>query len=204
VLFVICAAIAGVIGYLGISGALGGGIAGTQHHPPAGPTPLTSCEGKGALGHFTFVIISGIKGTYTFNGSSPGPCIAVASGSTVTVRFEVSSASVVRDSWELIGSSGPANSLPVFPGAGFSNDTRLVGLAPGQSVNLTFQANVAGEYRYVSEVGDHAAVGMWGGFNVTSAPLVAAHAAGPGPSPSLGGAGPGTAALPPSGAGSRT
>jgi FtsP/CotA-like multicopper oxidase with cupredoxin domain len=169
--FIAGAVLTALVGYLGLSGTLGAGIVGNEsaHAPP--PVPLTSCQGKGAEGNFHFIVVAGLKGSETFNGSSPGPCIAVAVGSTVEVTFEVSSEARSPDSWVLIPGEGATNVPPVFAGAGPSSGSRLTGLFPGGSVNYTFNASVAGDYRYVSEVGDHARVGMWGPLNVTSSSL---------------------------------
>ena len=185
--FVLGALVTAVVGYVGITGGLDGGVPGNEHLAPPAVKPLTDCEGKGAIGHFHFVILAGVKGTETFNGSSPGPCIAVAVGSVVNVTFMVDFGAFHQDSWVLIPGSGAADQLPVFPGAGPSDSSRLTGLHPGQLANYTFTASAAGQYRYVSEVDGHVGVGMWGPFNVTSTPLTLVHpgAAGPAASPPL-------------------
>lgn len=176
--FVLGAILTAVVGYWGISGGLDGGVPGNQHLPLSSPTPPRDCQGHGALGHFHFTLIAGVKGTETFNGSSPGPCFAVAVGSVVNLTFYVNLGAFHQDSWVLIPGTGPTDQLPVFAGAGPSDTSRLDGLHPGQNQSYTFTASAAGAYRYVSEVDDHAAVGMWGAFNVTSSPLEAGPALG--------------------------
>ena len=171
--FVAGGAITAVVAYLGVVGALGGGIIGTEHHTPPPPPPLTSCLGGDRLGSFHFTFVAGLKGTYTFNGSSPGPCVAVAAGSQVTVTFRVDVAAAGPDSWAVIPSTGPADAAPVYPGAGWTNATATSGIGPGASANFSFTASAPGEYRYVSQVDGHAAAGMFGGFNVTAAPAAA-------------------------------
>jgi FtsP/CotA-like multicopper oxidase with cupredoxin domain len=188
------AAITALVGFLGIVGALGGGIPGTHAGSVARPPPLAACQGHDALGTFHFLFVAGLKGSYTFNGSSPGPCVAVAAGSRITVTFELATTATAPDSWVLLAASGPTDAPPVFPGAGPSDATRTVGLGPGQFANYTFSASTAGAYRYVSEVDGHAAAGMFGGFNVTTGPAALA-VSGEGTSPGTSGAsaGPGAA-----------
>jgi hypothetical protein len=187
--FAIGAILTAVVGYFGFTGQLGTGILGTEHGTPPAPTPPAACQGHGALGSFHFVIVAGPKGTLTFNGSSPGPCFAVAAGSTVLLEFQVAHDASAADSWVLIPGSGPIDQAPVFPGAGTSDSGRTTGLGPGQTQNYTFQANTPGQFRYVSEVSDHAAVGEWGAFNVTASALtVASTVAHPNPAASSGSA----------------
>ncbi|HEV2316267.1 MAG TPA: hypothetical protein VGV89_01660 [Thermoplasmata archaeon] len=171
VVFAVGAIMTAVVGYFGFTGQLGAGIVGTEHGSPPAPPPLTACQGHGALGSFHFQIVAGPKGTFTFNGSSPGPCFAVAVGSTVVMEFQVAHDASALDSWELIAGTGPTDQAPVFPGAGWSDSTRFSGLGAGGTTNFTFHATTAGQYRYVSEVGNHAAVGEWGSFNVTTSAL---------------------------------
>jgi FtsP/CotA-like multicopper oxidase with cupredoxin domain len=161
------------VGVLGIEGSLSGGIAGTRSGSPPVATSPGNCQGHGALGNFHFSIVAGAHGVRLFNGSSPGPCFAVAAGSVVTVNFSVSAGWNRSESWELIPSSGPADQLPVFAGAGFSDARRTTGIAPGSSVEFTFNASTPGSYRYVSETPGAVDAGMWGPFNVTSVPLTA-------------------------------
>jgi hypothetical protein len=161
------------IGVVGIQGSLGGGIAGTRSGSPPAATSPGNCQGHGRLGSFHFSIVAGAHGVRLFNGSSPGPCFAVAAGSVVTVNFSVSAGWNRSESWELIPSSGPSDQLPVFPGAGFSDARRTSGLAPNSSVAFTFNASTPGAYRYVSETPGAVGAGMWGPFNVTPVPLSA-------------------------------
>lgn len=173
-LFVGSAIVAAGVGYLGISGRLGGGIPGTNQGGVPAATPLAKCAGHGALGTFHFSLVARAKGQLSFNASTPGPCFAVAVGSNVTMTLLVAAGANSSDSWVLIPSTGPTDQAPVFPGAGPSDQSRFTGVAPGGMANYTFTVSAAGAYRYVSEVGDHATVGMWGPFNVTSAPVSSA------------------------------
>ncbi len=177
-IFLVGIVITVIVGYLGVTGALGGGIVGTHANGVAPPPPLTSCQGHGKAGTFYFAVVANAKGEGSFNATSPGPCFAVAAGSKVTMNFSVAVGSNRSDSWALIGPTGPVTQSPVFPGAGWTNSTATTGLREGQYHEFTFVAATAGSYRYVSQVGDHAAAGMWGPFNVTSGPLTSASTAG--------------------------
>lgn len=179
--FIVGAVITLVLGYLGIVGALGGGIVGTQSNGTTAPPPLNSCQGRGQAGSFYFSLVANAKGQGSFNGSSPGPCFAVAVGSHVTMNFSVAAGSNQSNSWALIASTGPVTQPPVFPGAGWSNATATTGIRMNEHRLFTFTATSAGAFRYVSQVAGHAAAGMWGPFNVTSTvlPLTAASAGPP-------------------------
>lgn len=170
-LFVAGTVLAVAVGAWGATGHLGAGIAGSRPPASGATPPLSKCQGAGQLGHFYFILVADAAGQFSFNASSPGPCFAVAAGSHVTIHFEIARGTNHTDSFDLINGTGPIDQMPVFPGAGTANGSRLIGMYPGTVVNYTFLASTAGAYRYVSEVGDHAAVGMWGPFNVTAAPL---------------------------------
>jgi hypothetical protein len=169
-LFVVGGLIAAGVSYLGVSGVLGGGVPGTYHAPSRPAPSLASCAGKDTLGTFEFVLTAGAGGAARFNSSSPGPCIAVVAGSHVTVVLSVLIGANRSVSWVLIDGTGPTTQPPVFPGAGPSDSSRFTGIFPGHNATYSFVAATPGQYRYVSEVADQAAVGMWGGFNVTAAP----------------------------------
>jgi hypothetical protein len=157
---------------LGLSGGLGGSIPGT--HPgsgSSGPPSPASCEGKDKLGNFTFSFIAGIRGSVSFNGSHPGPCVAVLVGSHVTVEFSVAQSAGQNHTWVLVNASNASTAVsqPAFPGAGFSGPTRFMGIGPGESKTFQFYATVVGSYQYICEMSGHYAMGMWGWFNVTTA-----------------------------------
>jgi hypothetical protein len=194
-LFIAGTIITVLVGYLGVSGTLGGGIPGTSHTGTPTAPGLSSCEGKDTLGNFQFVLSAGAGGGLRFNTSSPGPCFAVAVGSHVTITLNVLISANRSVSWVLINGTGPTTEPPVLPGAGASDSSRFSGIFPGHNVTYSFVASTAGQFRYVSEVGNEAAVGMWGAFTVTSAPasLALPHGEtapslllGPGPSSSSG------------------
>jgi Multicopper oxidase len=168
--FVIGAIVTGTILFFGLNGAIGGGIPGTVHTTPSGPEPLTKCEGKDAAGSFHFILDVGVGGALRFNGSSPGPCIAVAEGSSVTVTVDVLFGANRSVGWDLISGSGPVVQSPAFAGAGLTGSASTIGIEAGTNATFSFVASTAGEYRYVSEVSDQAAFGVWGAFNVTSGP----------------------------------
>jgi sulfocyanin SoxE-like protein len=160
-----------VVGYLGLAGFLGGQIPGTYHG--TGGTSTPHCEGSNVKGNYSFQFVAGLRGTLTFNGSVPGPCVRVGVMSQVTVTLAVATDAGSNHSWVLVASSALPNALPAFSGVGFSNATRFSGVAPGQTVVFHFQATSAGAYRYLCEVPGHADAGMWGSFNVSlAAPVV--------------------------------
>ncbi|MCI4357100.1 MAG: hypothetical protein L3K18_08200 [Thermoplasmata archaeon] len=170
-LFVFSLLIGVVVLYLGLSGGLGGPIPGT--HPGngiSGPPSPTSCEGKDKLGNFTFSFVAGIRGSFSYNGSHPGPCVAVVVGSHVTVKFSVAEDAGQNHTWVLVNASNASTALsqPAFPGAGFSGPQRFVGIAPGEAKTFQFNATTVGAYQYICEVSGHYDVGMWGWFNVTA------------------------------------
>ncbi len=173
-IFVLGVIITVVVGYLGVVGALGGGIAGTRSGG-VGPTPpLSSCQGHGALGHFDFSIVADARGARSFNATSPGPCFAVAAGSTVSMNFSVAPGTNHTESWALIPSTGPVGQPPAFAGAGWSNSTATTGIPQGANYTFHFAATTPGSYRYVSQVPGDAELGLWGPFNVTASPLTLA------------------------------
>ncbi len=168
VIFAIGFVLVGIVGFLGLGGHLQTTIPGNATAPPVAPVPLTSCQGHAAAGSFHFLIVAGLKGGFTFNGSSPGPCFAVAAGSSVSVTLVVSDQTNQFFGWVLINATGPTDQEPAFPNSGESGAARFTGIAPGQNVTFSFTAGSPGEYRYVSEVSHDASVGRWGGFNVTA------------------------------------
>lgn len=170
VIFAVGFLVVGVMAFLGLGGHLQTTIPGNEQAAPTPTVPVADCQGHGASGSFHFTIVAGVRGGLTFNGSSPGPCFAVATGSTVSITFLVSDQTNQFSGWVLINGTGPIDQEPVFPSAGESGAARYAGIAPGQNLTFTFSAGSPGEYRYVSEVSDDASVGMWGGFNVTSGP----------------------------------
>jgi hypothetical protein len=186
VLVVGALAVGGLVYYVGVRGDTGtsvlrsgptpGNESGTTGGAPtAGPLPA-ACEGKGALGNFTFSLEASsgpANGGRNFNGTVPGPCLAVAVGSNVTIVFSVASGGAANHSWVLIAPGGSATSLPAFPGAGSANGTRLTGIAPGGSMTFHFRPTATGADRYISEVAGDYKAGMWGLFNVTADPATA-------------------------------
>jgi FtsP/CotA-like multicopper oxidase with cupredoxin domain len=181
VLFVAGAICAGAVGYLGATDRIGGTIPGT--YPGNGSAP--TCEGRSAVGTYSFTFVAGIAGRLNFNGSVPGPCAIVGAGSNVTVTLTIATDAGTNHSWDLIPASGPTNVSPVFPGAGFVGASRFVGIAPGTSETFHFTATTAGAYRYVCEMPGHAAAGMYGSFTVVSPATSPAATAGPARGPGL-------------------
>ena len=155
------------VGYFGLTGQLGGTIPGEKMPASGGPSP-TACEGHDGFGSFHFILVAGVSGGYNFNGTSPGPCVAVVVGSSVTVTFEVSPQAGVNHSWVLVPAGASASSPPAFPGAGFSGAVAFVGIAPGTEMNFSFQVSSVGSYQYICEVAGHRDLGMIGWFNVTT------------------------------------
>ncbi len=176
ILVVVAVVGASVLGYLGITGKIGTGVVGTYPGNVAAPAPL-DCEGRGALGTFNLSFVAG-AGTansgLNFNGSSPGPCVQVAQGSTVNVAFSVAASAGTNHSWVLVaytGNSTNASGLPTFAGAGFSNGARFTGIAPGSpAVRFHFVVDRPGTFQYISEVPGEYAHGMYGWFYVNAAP----------------------------------
>jgi copper binding plastocyanin/azurin family protein len=166
ILPVIVVATAGsiVVGYLGLAGILGGTIPG-ERLPAA-----TACEGKDRLGFFHFIFVAGIGGGYTFNGTTPGPCVEVVVNSHINVTFEVSSQSSANHSWVLIPAGAPSNAPAAFPGAGFNSTAAPLGIAPGTQTSFSFQVTRAGAFQYICEVPGHRDLGMYGSFTVTATP----------------------------------
>jgi hypothetical protein len=163
ILFVVGTLLAIAIGYLGNANRLGGSIPGT-YAGHGGTAP--ACEGSNRTGAYHFLLIAGEKGSISYNGSTPGPCLEVGIGSAVVVTLRVDPASGNNHGWDLIPSAGPVNVSPVFPGAGLTGSARWTGIAPGTEQNFSFNATIAGTYRYVCEVDDHASLGMNGTFTV--------------------------------------
>ncbi len=180
---VVTAVLAALIGYLGVTGQLGGVIPGTSH--PGSVTP-THCEGNAGAGPFHFTFVAGVRGGYNFNGTVPGPCVLVLVGSHITVTFENSPDAGLSHSWVLIPAGGTATSYPAFPGAGFANATSYLGIPPGASATFTFTAALAGSYQYICEVAGHFDAGMHGWFNVTAAKLTTDGVDGVGAAPLVG------------------
>jgi plastocyanin len=115
-----------------------------------------------------FILIAGEAGALRFNGTSPGPALAVSLGTFVWLTFEVSAAAGITHSWVLIRATGNATSPPVFPGAATPNPALGDGL--GSVVNVTFLASAVGQYKYICEVDGHFDAGMWGNFTVSVPP----------------------------------
>ncbi|MCI4327450.1 MAG: plastocyanin/azurin family copper-binding protein [Thermoplasmata archaeon] len=172
--FALAAILGGAVLYLGLAGDLGSGIPGahTGSGPSPAPTGLAACEGRDRMGNFTFSFVAGLGGTYTFNATSPGPCVAVVAGSSITVRFYVAGDAGSNHTWVLVNASNAskAMSTPAFAGAGMTGAERFMGIAPGNMTTFHFVAGVAGTYQYICEMPGHYAAGMWGWFNVTTAP----------------------------------
>ncbi len=117
-----------------------------------------------------FIIIAGENDSLTFNGTSPGPTLAVPNGTFVWVTFQVSPQAGISHSWVLVNeSSGMANETgaPVFPGASTPDPT--VGQSVGSTTQLTFVVDRVGTYLYICEVDGHYTAGMYGDFDVTTA-----------------------------------
>lgn len=177
VAFVVSAAIGGVVVFLGVTGQIGGGIVGGTSRTGGsggGPSPYAGCEGFGRAGPYDFALVAGEGGTFTFNGTSPGPCLAVDYRSTVTVDFSVAADAGANHSFVVINTSAALDSPPAFAGAGPSNATRLSGFAPGTHIAFTFVAAAVGSYRYLCEVPGHEAAGMFGSLYVLVPPGAAA------------------------------
>jgi plastocyanin len=171
--FVVAALVGGAVLYIGITGGFGGVIPGSHKGSggPSGPN-LANCEGKDKLGTFTFSFVGGPGGSTTFNGSQPGPCVAVVVGSKITVDYSVAADAGQNHSWVLVDAANASTALstPVFPGAGFTGAVRFTGLAPGGSIVFHFNATAVGNYQYICEIATHYDLGMHGWFNVTAQP----------------------------------
>ena len=114
---------------------------------------------------YTFSLIAGRGGTLTFNGSSPGPPIAVPFNATVRLTVTNDPASGVGHSFLVIPKDGSASSPPVFQGASTSHP--MTGLQPGTSETITFVTDQVGEFLYICGVPGHHEAGMQGNFTVT-------------------------------------
>jgi plastocyanin len=159
--------VSAAIGYLGATGKIGGAIPGSTLGSGSSAPPI-NCQGGTTVRSYFFEFIAGIDGSLSFNHTTPGPCVRIPAGSSVNVTFQVDPTSNANHSWVLVPNGG-AKTLPVFPGAGFSNDTRTTGIAPGSSAEFTFVVSTAGTYEYICEVDDHSKLGMYGYFYVTAA-----------------------------------
>ena len=168
--FVLATALGGAVLYVGLNGDFGGVIPGS--HTGHGGSDLGYCEGKDRLGNFTFSFVGGVGGTTTFNGTRPGPCVAVEVGSTITVNFSVAADAGQSHTWVLVNAANASTALstPVFPGAGFTGSERFMGIAPGAFAVFHFNATAVGTYQYICEMAGHYALGMYGWFNVTALP----------------------------------
>jgi hypothetical protein len=173
--FVLAAVVGGATLYIGLNGGFPGVIPGS--HVGAGgsglPSPA-SCEGRDRLGNDSFAFVAGRAGGYSFNGSHPGPCVAVVVGSQITVNFSVALDAGQNHSWVLVNASNASTAVatPAFPGAGLTGAARFMGIPPGASVVFHFNATVVGSYQYICEMTGHYAKGMFGWFNVTAASAV--------------------------------
>ncbi|HEV2449040.1 MAG TPA: multicopper oxidase domain-containing protein [Thermoplasmata archaeon] len=175
VLFVVGTVMAILVGYLGETGRIGGPIPGT--YPNAGGG-APACQGSNRTGSYHFVLIAGERGSYTFNGTSPGPCLVVGLNSQVQITFRVDPNAMMNHSFDIIPAAGLANATPVFSGAGFTGPARFSGLAPGSELNFTFTASTAGSYRYICEMSGHYALGMYGLFSVAAPSVTSTGTAG--------------------------
>ena len=98
--------------------------------------------------------------------------ITVPEGYTVNVSF-VNEDPNMAHSFGVeaqVGGYGPApQPNPAFAGAVSPNPTSMVeGTMPGESVDVSFTADTAGEYSIVCYIPGHAATGMWIRFNVSA------------------------------------
>ncbi|MCI4370913.1 MAG: plastocyanin/azurin family copper-binding protein [Thermoplasmata archaeon] len=173
--FVLATIIGGAVLYLGLVGDLGGPIPGAHVGYGQGisaPTPA-ACEGNDRMGNFSFSFVAGKGGSLTFNGTRPGPCVAVVVGSTIQVNFSVAPDAGTTHTWVLVNASNASTALstPAFPGAGMTGAERFMGIGPGQSMVFHFTAAAVGSYQYICEMPGHYTAGMWGWFNVTNSPV---------------------------------
>ena len=122
---------------------------------PPSPPPIS----------YSFVLVAGLNGTTTFNGTTPGPAITVSLDARVTVKLVVAASASGPHSWMLVPLGGTPASPAVFLGAYTASPT--VGTAPGGSAVVTFTATRAGSYTYISGVDSDYLDGMWGYLNVT-------------------------------------
>jgi plastocyanin len=176
--FVLASVIGGAVLYFGLVGDIGSPIPGSypgSGHAAAAPSPA-SCEGKDQKGNFTFYFVAGKGGSLTFNSTHPGPCVDVVVGSLITVNFSVAADAGTTHTWVLVNASNASTALstPAFPGAGMTGAQRFQGIGPGESIVFHFNATAVGSYQYICEMPGHYAAGMWGWFNVTSAPATTA------------------------------
>jgi hypothetical protein len=117
------------------------------------------------VGAAFFSVVAAVGGTLTFNGTTPGPAMAVANQTAVCVKLSVDPAAGITHSFKIVVFSGTASSPTAFPGANTTNP--MTGTQPGASETIHFVASPAGAYKYLCAVDGHAAT-MWGYFNVTA------------------------------------
>jgi plastocyanin len=174
--FVISAVIGGAVLALGLAGSFPGYIPGSHLGTGNHPASITACEGADQKGNFTFSFVAGRNGGLWFNGTRPGPCVAVAVGSSITVQFSVAANAGTNHSWVLVNASNASTALstPAIRGAGLTGAQRFLGIAPGANATFRFNVTVAASYQYICEMPGHYAAGMWGWFNVTATPATSA------------------------------
>jgi hypothetical protein len=164
--FTLSAIIGGAVLYFGLTGGLGGPIPGAHAGNGIAATPpdYAACEGHDGQGDFSFSFVAGTGGALAFNGTHPGPCVAILVGSSVTVNFSVAADAGTNHTWVLVNAANASSavSTPVFPGAGLTGAARFMGIAPGTWMVFHFNATAAGTYKYICEMPGHYAAGMWG------------------------------------------
>ncbi|MCI4370783.1 MAG: hypothetical protein L3J81_05600, partial [Thermoplasmata archaeon] len=139
--FVLASVIGGTVLYIGLTSGFPGTIPGSHIGSgiTAPPNPA-SCQGRDRLGNDTFAFVAGGGGGFWFNGTHPGPCVAVVVGSQITVDFSVAADAGQNHSWVLVNASNASSALstPAFPGAGLTGVARFMGIAPGSSLVFHF------------------------------------------------------------------
>jgi len=145
------------------------GPAAAQQAPPAVDSSWLHFDA--AAKTVDFDLLSGLTTAFAglnFNGfRSGGLTLTVPAGWTVTLHFENRDPNLPHSAEVAPGGDLPSGPVkPAFSGAA----TRAldVGLAPGESQDVTFVAEKAGSYMIICPVPGHAAAGMWFAFVVSA------------------------------------
>ncbi len=131
-------------------------------------TPLLEAVPARAQSSTTINVIGGeVNATiYGFglagqNLTSPGPSIVVNQGDTVTINFTNVGGNVsLPHTFNIVDDSGAL----AFPNANIGTPDNPINT--GQSGNMTFTADKAGNFTYICLVPGHKQLGMWGTFVV--------------------------------------
>lgn len=145
--------------------------------PPTGPMTIPDWFHVDAAARSVHMVITAgsipDNNYWNFNGAIRGStAITVPEGYTVTIEFtnrDPNMAHSIGVSTETANFSVPPTPTPVFAGAISQNPGSMIdGTMPGETENVTFVAERAGNYSLVCYIPGHTAVGMWIYFNVSS------------------------------------